>query len=190
MNLETHTDRLVLRPFKPEDTIALHTLAGNPELAKWTQSFSIPFTLQKAEEWISRAIDQTANKTNITFSLHLKDNDELVGAASFRLTGDQEAELGYWLGVEFQGKGYCVEAVREVIRFALVSFHVKRIVGRCAADNQASVKVMARCGMQPVKEDDGTLLIKQNLVQLLTFDLACDGLFYQKRMEQESHREA
>ncbi|QIU88485.1 GNAT family N-acetyltransferase [Yokenella regensburgei] len=171
MNLNTHTDRLILRPFNPEDTIALLTLAGNPELAKWSRSFSIPFTLQKAEEWISRAINQTANKTNITFSLHLKCNDKLVGAASFRLTGAQEAELGYWLGVEFQGKGYCVEAVREVIRFAASSFNVKRIFGRCAAENQASVKVMVRCGMQPVEGGAETLLIKQNLVQLLTFEL-------------------
>jgi RimJ/RimL family protein N-acetyltransferase len=165
------TSRLFLTPFKREDATALHSLASNPDLAKWTRSFSIPFNYRQAEEWLSRAIARTTDKTNITLSVHLKKSHDLVGAVSFKMTERQEAELGYWLGVEYQGNGYCVEAVREVMRYALTTYRLNRIFARCDASNQSSVKVMVRCGMQPVDMTASTMLIKQTRVQVLTYEL-------------------
>lgn len=42
------TSRLFLTPFKREDATALHSLASNPNLAKWTRSFSIPFNYRQS----------------------------------------------------------------------------------------------------------------------------------------------
>ena len=120
------TDRLVLKPFTLLDTTDLHLLATNKELSKWTRCFTHPYYLHQARQWISRTIKETEEGRNKTFAIHLK-RGILIGAVSLRLTENNEAELGYWLGVEFQRNGYATEAVKEVMLYAFKNCNIRRL---------------------------------------------------------------
>lgn len=59
------------------------------------------------------------------------------------------AELGYWIGRPFWGRGFASEAVRAVLPFARTLGH-RRVTARALTDNPASLRVLAKVGMRPV----------------------------------------
>jgi RimJ/RimL family protein N-acetyltransferase len=69
--------------------------------------------------------------------------DEIVGhAAVFGPAG--EREVTYWIGREFWGRGAATAALR-----ALLGIVPDRpLLGRAAADNRGSIRVLEKCGFQ------------------------------------------
>jgi RimJ/RimL family protein N-acetyltransferase len=65
----------------------------------------------------------------------------------------KEVELGYALLPEFRGAGYATEAVRAVLSIAFEALDVPCVRARCNLDNDASARVLARCGMREVRAD-------------------------------------
>jgi len=70
-----------------------------------------------------------------------------VGLTGFR-TQHAHAELGYWVGKDYWGKGYCTEAVREIVRFGFEQLGLNRVFGRHMARNLASGRVMDKAGLK------------------------------------------
>lgn len=56
------------------------------------------------------------------------------------------AELGYWLGRRFWGRGVMSEAVPAVTRWALASLGLHRVFAVPFAHNAASVRVLEKAG--------------------------------------------
>ncbi len=59
----------------------------------------------------------------------------------------QLAEMGYWIGVPFWGRGYCTEAAQRVIEYGFEDLNLNRIQGTHYTDNPASGRVMVKLGM-------------------------------------------
>lgn len=169
--MQLESERLILRPFTLNDTHILCQLTNDSCLAKWTQSFSKPFTLKRAERWLQRTIAETEQLINITLSVRLKNDGTLIGAVSVKLQEVDNAEIGYWLGSAHHGKGYCVEAVREVIRFAFSEFNLSRISGHCDCNNLASAQVMIQSGMQLSEQTHTPVIINGKSVALNTYEI-------------------
>lgn len=169
--MQLESERLILRPFTLNDTHILCQLTKDPCLTKWTQSFSTPFTLKRAEQWLRKTITETEQLINITLSVRLKKDGTLIGAVSVKLQEVDNAEIGYWLGSAHHGKGYCVEAVREVIRFAFSEYNLSKISGHCDCNNQASVQVMIRSGMRLSEQTHPPIIIKGRNVDLYTYEV-------------------
>src|SRR5580700_5804348 len=55
------TDRLTLRPFKPEDAAGLHRLINNFDVAKMLELVAFPYSRVLADEWIAAAINDFAS---------------------------------------------------------------------------------------------------------------------------------
>lgn len=74
-----------------------------------------------------------------------------VDALRDLLVGDSNAnhikELGYWLGVPYQGHGYMTEALTCLLAHAFDDLQALAVVGYHYADNDASNAVMRRCAM-------------------------------------------
>ncbi len=78
------------------------------------------------------------------------DTGHVVGTISLRLEGIGErrrAELGYWIGVPYWGKGFATEAGHAVIGFGFVRRSLQRIEARYFPVNPASGRVMEKLGM-------------------------------------------
>lgn len=62
--------------------------------------------------------------------------------------GKPEAEIGYWIGTDYWGRGVATEAVREVLRFAREELGVVRFRARHLIENPASGRVLSKLGFR------------------------------------------
>ena len=72
----------------------------------------------------------------------------LVGAISLRLElGHERAELGYWIGVPYWGRGYATEAAGAMVGYGFNELGLNRIHARHLARNPASGRVLEKAGL-------------------------------------------
>ena len=142
------TSRLTLRPFQLADARDVQRLAGDWGVARTTVNVPHPFDDGMAEAWIAGQAERFSNGSAVTFAMTLTETGELLGAFSLMdVRPGHRAELGYWIGVDHWGRGYCTEAGRAVVDYAfdvlkLLRLHAKHIVG-----NAASGRVLEKLGM-------------------------------------------
>jgi RimJ/RimL family protein N-acetyltransferase len=60
----------------------------------------------------------------------------------------RRAELGYWIGVPFWGRGYATEAARAAVAFGFETLRLNRIYAHHFAGNTASQRVLEKIGMR------------------------------------------
>jgi ribosomal-protein-alanine N-acetyltransferase len=74
----------------------------------------------------------------------------LIGCAGLRDIDPEhvQAELGFWIGREWWGKGYASEAAAEVLRFGFEDLGLNRIYAHHMARNPAAGRVLLHIGMQ------------------------------------------
>lgn len=72
-----------------------------------------------------------------------------VGGIGLDLRSDifrRSAEIGYWLGEPFWGRGLTTEAVRAVTDYAFETFDLRRIDAGVFEWNRASMRVLEKAG--------------------------------------------
>jgi RimJ/RimL family protein N-acetyltransferase len=139
------TDRLILRPFEPADAPRLQELAGAREVALGTLRIPHPYPEGAAEEWIENQVDAIARGSWV-FAI---DDGQFAGTIGLDVNKDfDRAEIGYWIGVPFWGRGYATEAVGAVLRFGFEELKLNRLYAGHFGRNPASGRVMAKNGMQ------------------------------------------
>ena len=143
-----HTMRLLLRPWKITDAEALYAQAHNPIIGKmcgWLPHKSV-------EE--SREIIEVALSKPHSFAICLANNIP-IGSIGLLLQGESnlpvsenEAEIGYWLGEDFWGKGYVTEATLRVLQYAFEELHLTQLWAGVYKENIASQRVLEKCGFR------------------------------------------
>ncbi|MCI0540484.1 MAG: GNAT family N-acetyltransferase [Verrucomicrobiales bacterium] len=142
------TDRLILRPFRISDASAVQRMAGAWEIADTTLLIPHPYLEGLAEKWIASHATDWQEGRSAAFGITLRETNELCGAIGLALAPQYaRAELGYWIGVAFWNRGYCSEAVREVIRFGFEHLGLNRIYAHHFSRNPASGRVLRKSGM-------------------------------------------
>lgn len=138
------TARLTLRPFTPADAPAVQRLASAYEVALNTLMIPHPYPEGMAEQWIAKhQADYEENRIH-HFAI---DDGELAGAIGLVMKGDGIAEIGYWVGVPFWGRGYASEAAVEVIRYGFDECNLHRIFAGHFTRNAASGRVLQKAGL-------------------------------------------
>lgn len=166
------TVRLKLRPFHLNDAKEVQRLAGNIIVAEMTATIPHPYPDGAAEEWISKHGDLFQNGDAFNWAIEICESRRLIGCISFGVNKKhKKAEMGYWIGEEFWGMGYCTEAAIASIEFIFKNFDLNKITARHKHYNPASGKVMEKAGM----EKDGYL--KQEFLKSGNFaDMIVYGL--------------
>ncbi len=74
--------------------------------------------------------------------------DALVGCVSFHGVDriSRKLILGYWLDVQWQGRGIMTSSIRSVIEYAFTQWNINRIEARCASENIRSRAIPQRLG--------------------------------------------
>lgn len=87
-----------------------------------------PYTVKDAEEFISSTLK--ADKTK-TFAFAITAEDKLIGSIGvFRCENIhfQTAELGYYLGEKYWGRGYATSAVKQACKYIFDNTDIIRIL--------------------------------------------------------------
>jgi RimJ/RimL family protein N-acetyltransferase len=145
------TERLLLRPFVPDDLDALHAMFGDPEVTRYLDHG--PLSREATHDLLKRIsgmtrIDERHNELRL--AVELQASGQVIGDVSLWRTSvkHNQGEIGFVLHPEHQGRGYALESMRELLRIGFEEAGLHRIVGRCDAENVASASLMERLGMR------------------------------------------
>lgn len=146
---ELTTERLRLRAFRPADADRVTALAGEREIARNTLNVPHPYERRDAEEWIAAHRGQMERREAATFAITLLGEPVVIGAVGLILdAGNDAAELGYWIGKPYWGRGYASEAARAVVAWGFRELELNRIHASHFPRNPASGAVLRKIGMR------------------------------------------
>ena len=107
--------KFTLRDWTISDTESVAKYANNPKIAaNLRNGFPNPYTMADAKSYIKGCIFEDKTKRR-SFAIDV--DGEAVGSIGVFLGDDvycKTAEVGYWLGEPFWGKGIMTEAVRRI----------------------------------------------------------------------------
>lgn len=135
----------LIRPWRPADAKPLVPLADDRGVwLNLRDRFPHPYRPADARYWIKLA---TAQKPQTHFAVEA--DGKLAGAIGLMPGEDvhcRSAELGYWLGRPFWGRGLMTAAVRTLTDRAFEEFGLCRIFALVFEWNGASMRVLEKAG--------------------------------------------
>ncbi len=143
--MELELERCTVRSWRLEDADALARHANNRKVWRnLRDSFPHPYTIEDAEDWVTIAPAQRP-ETNFAIDVH----GEAVGGIGLELQADvfrRSAEIGYWLGEHFWGRGIMTEAVRALTSWGFATLSLERIYAGVFSWNIGSMRVLEKAG--------------------------------------------
>jgi [ribosomal protein S5]-alanine N-acetyltransferase len=135
----------VVRSWQPSDVDSLVHHADNRKIwINLRDAFPHPYTKRDAREFVRAA----RRRSPETFFAIAVDGDA-VGGIGFVLHPDVErvsAEIGYWLGEAFWGRGIVPDALSAVTGYAIATHRLTRVYAVPFAWNAASCRVLEKAG--------------------------------------------
>ena len=136
--------QICLRPWAERDAPSLAFFANEPLIAKNLRAgFPSPYGLEDAKAFIAfcHAQDPAEN-----LCLAITDDDTAVGSIGVFCGGNGLAELGYWLGRPYWGKGIMTKMIAEICGQAFHRFAIDEIFAEPYEWNAASQRVLEKAG--------------------------------------------
>ena len=148
------TARLGLRPYHLQDVASMALHADNLVIARYMNlSFPSPYTLESAKTWIEM---NPPSPHLCQFGIYELPSPEIViGSIGLKPGADVKshtAEVGFWVGEKFWGKGYTTEALEAITKWTFESYvgkdgqMIKKLWGDIFAGNVASMRCFEKCG--------------------------------------------
>ena len=106
--------------------------------------FPHPYTQADARNWLDRVVSV---KPETNFAIVV--DDDAVGGIGLTIQNDvgyRSAEIGYWLGEEFWGRGIATEALIAVTEQAFSTYDLCRLYAHVFDWNPASARVLEKAG--------------------------------------------
>ena len=139
--------KCVLREWLWEDKVSLIKHANNIKVARVVRDrFPYPYDNAAADSWLNQV---TKEKHQTNFAIIVK--NKAVGAIGFDSEGDifyRTAEVGYWLGEDYWGKGIMTEALGAITSYAFSNFDLCRLWAGVFSNNPASVRILEKNGYE------------------------------------------
>jgi RimJ/RimL family protein N-acetyltransferase len=142
----TAADRVTLREWRRADINAVASYANNRKLwINMRDRLPYPYTCAHARAWIAHCAAQTGPATQFAIDL----DGSAVGAIGFERFSDVHrlgAEIGYWVGEPFWGKGIATAAVIRATEYGFATLGLVRIQAMVFEWNMASARVLEKVG--------------------------------------------
>lgn len=143
MKLELKNCTLRSWEWRDRDSIVRH--ANNRKVAlNLRDRFPHPYTQRDARNWLDAVIGLEP-ETNFAIDVA----GEAVGGIGYTIQYDvarRSAEVGYWLGEDFWGRGIATEALIAVTDHAFANHDLCRVFAHVFDWNQASARVLQKAG--------------------------------------------
>lgn len=136
----------VVRELSYSDCESLARNADNEKI--WNNlmdHFPHPYTKQDAFDYVSMV--KAMPGSPMRFAIEV--DGKAVGCVGFGSEGDVErvtAEIGYWIGEEYWGRGVMSHVVADLTEYAFENFHYQKIYAIVFNYNQGSQHVLEKAG--------------------------------------------
>ncbi|OMI37977.1 GNAT family N-acetyltransferase [Streptomyces sparsogenes] len=165
MDIFLETERMVLRPFTPDDVDRLVELYGDPEVMRYInggrptprdtiRTRHLPRLLHRHPGLGTFGYWAAEAKGTGAEDARAEDAGAFLGWFEFRpLEDDSPAvvELGYRLRAATWGRGYATEGARALIHKGFTELGVQRVTANTMTVNAASRRVMEKSGLTFVR---------------------------------------
>ncbi|ELX8378214.1 GNAT family N-acetyltransferase [Providencia vermicola] len=142
-----HTERLILRPWQENDAADLYEYAKDERvgpIAGWPPHQSVEESLDIIKNIFMR---------DEIYAVALKEDNRAIGLIGLSIgsesnfpIGENDAEVSYWIGVPFWGKGLIPEAIREVMRHGFNDLKLDNLWCGYFQGNEQSKIAQEKCG--------------------------------------------
>ncbi len=174
------TDRLTLRPYRPDDAGDLHRLLNDWEVCSTLAAVEYPYPRDNADSWIVYSAEALAEGREFHLAITGREDgaEMIVGGVGLRLDRKaRSASLGYWVGRRFWGHGVASEAAGRLCRWALANLDLDRITATVATDNGGSIAVLRRIGLRHIGDGTQHFIARNREQKILRFEATRTDLF-------------
>jgi len=137
----------IIRDWGKDDAPAIAQYANNRNIAMWLRDrFPFPYTVYDAEGFLA-----AVSRQDPRLSFAVATRGEAIGGIGLDMGSDVyrfTAELGYWLGEPFWGKGIMSGAIVRFTAWAFEHLELYRIYANVFASNAASARVLEKAGYE------------------------------------------
>ena len=137
----------VLRAWRADDAVSLQRHADNPRVSRALRDrFPNPYTAADASAFLAGC---AAAHEDWRFALTVE--GVAVGGLGFHPGEDvhrHDAEVGYWLGEAYWGRGLVAAALRVAVPAAMAHYRLHRVHAGVYSSNPASMRLLERLGFR------------------------------------------
>ena len=138
---DMETERLILNPIRETDKEDYFTNISHDKKVLET------FICRYAESLEEFDFSSYPGRQDL-FAIRLKETGRLIGIILFFDETAESCEIGYGIGSGFWGRGYATEAVHRFLAYLFREKGMKTVYASFFTGNDASRRVMEKCGMR------------------------------------------
>ena len=122
----------------------------NYEIAKYLYGVPYPYKFDDALNFIKSSYKNFSLHNGITFGIEYKNtlesNLSLAGPIGIKEIDyvNKKANIGYWMGKQYQGKGIATECIKLAINYAFDILELEEISAYVFTDNNPSIRVLEK----------------------------------------------
>jgi ribosomal-protein-serine acetyltransferase len=147
---ELRGERVCLRPYAAGDGAVVHEAIeeSRDHLRPWMEWTDSRRTVQDCETYVRQALARWITLEDVTLGMWDCSDGRYLGGIWLCYTDRRvpALEIGYWVRVSAQGRGYVTEAVTLLCRLAFSTFAAQRVCIQCEAANTRSANIARRLG--------------------------------------------
>jgi RimJ/RimL family protein N-acetyltransferase len=170
-DLHLQSERLILRPLKAEDTVAIfgyRSNAGINQFQGW-----IPETIADVHDFIQNKVSAVIDQPDTWFQMVIirKDTGEIIGDVGIHFlgSGSSQVEIGCTLDCNQHGNGFATEALSETLHFLFRRLNKHRVIASIDPQNEKSINLVERLGMRKEAHFRKSLWINNEWVDDLVY---------------------
>ncbi len=140
------TDRLMVRETIPEDVDAFYTIYSDPMITRYMEGLYPE--VEQEKQYIREYIEKVYTYYGFgVWTVIEKESGAVIGRAgiSYR-EGFELPELGFLIGVPWQGRGYAEEVCRAVLCYSFRALQFEQVQALVEPGNEASLKLCEKLG--------------------------------------------
>lgn len=134
---------VILRPFESKDADRVQKLLNDEDVSRYlTSRVSYPYTIEQAEWWVT-----TGSHQHPTWAIvYCGELVGCIGVEPGQFDEAHSAEVGYWVGKDYWGKGIASAALMQVTDAMFSKGKYMRLYAGVYHPNEASMHVLKKCG--------------------------------------------
>jgi RimJ/RimL family protein N-acetyltransferase len=157
-----------LRPLKKDDASSIAFNANNRKIWEGVRDvIPYPYSEKDAEFFIEYALGAQREIINA-----IDINGKAVGVIGLHLKEDVfklNGEIGYWIGVDYQGKGIISKAIDQIVNLAFNEYKLLRVYAEVFSNNPASARVLEKNGFNQEARLKSAVIKDNQIIDLLIF---------------------
>ena len=165
MKIELHTENLVIKKPSEKHLKSLIKELNNWNISKWLVEVPYPYSIDDAKYWVKKT-----KQDQYSLNIYLK--NKLIGGVTLSNQRENSKwELGYWIGEEYWGNGYAIEACENLISYFFSNTNNSIIYASHMKDNIKSKKIIIKLGFKLVSSGKKFSISRNEMVEDLNYEL-------------------